>query len=419
MTTEDAEPTELAGTAEADTQSAYAWGLDEPIPDDEPRPSWITPTRITVAAVTLSLIAAIGVAAFAGYTFAARRTDNASMAPSQVSPQNEIAQAPPLDGLYRFDYDGAKRTLNGTASPWMESNATYWAFRTECGQDECVSTGTAIDSENHEATRTPPAAVTLRFIDGWWQQDLKPVRADHPVCLDGDRIGPGQNTELDSWSLEPLTETMLRGSQRSIVTTGECGYRGMVTDFPLTATRIGDRPNVDFPAADELPAKPPASMPGELDGLYKVNLLHTMQTVNGKPATGPARDVTQMWAFRSACVSGKCAAVAAQVANENVQQNNGIAIVLNFTEGQWEDVPSPQTGRVCPDGPDSDAMALNWALTKQPDGTLRGAAIARVLTNQCGRQGYVYKTPITAVRSGDVSPAVVMAEPAIFLAPSS
>jgi serine/threonine-protein kinase len=104
------------------------------------------------------------------------------------------------------------------------------------------------------------------------------------------------------------------------------------------------------------------------------------------------------------------------VSEENVQQNTGVTIVLDFTQGQWENIPVPQTARPCPNGPDSDAMALHWALTKQQDGTLRGAAIARVLTDQCGHQGNVYKTPFTAIKTGEVPSAVAMADPATFIA---
>lgn len=58
-----AEPTELAGAAEAETQSAYAWSLDDPV-EDYPTQR-LTPRRITVAATVVSLAVITGAAAVA------------------------------------------------------------------------------------------------------------------------------------------------------------------------------------------------------------------------------------------------------------------------------------------------------------------------------------------------------------------
>jgi serine/threonine protein kinase, bacterial len=41
-----------------------------------------------------------------------------------------------------------------------------------------------------------------------------------------------------------------------------------------------------------------------------------------------------------------------------------------------------------------------------------------VLTNECGNQGTVYRTPIVATRTGDVAPSVTVADPALFPSPS-
>lgn len=60
---EGAEPTELAGAAEAETESSYAWSLDGPV-EDYPTQR-ITPRRITVAAVVVSLVVIVGAAVVA------------------------------------------------------------------------------------------------------------------------------------------------------------------------------------------------------------------------------------------------------------------------------------------------------------------------------------------------------------------
>ena len=54
----DGEPTELSGIAEAPTESAYAWALDEAV--EWPRERW-TPRRITAAALAASLVVIGGV----------------------------------------------------------------------------------------------------------------------------------------------------------------------------------------------------------------------------------------------------------------------------------------------------------------------------------------------------------------------
>jgi hypothetical protein len=42
-----------------------------------------------------------------------------------------------------------------------------------------------------------------------------------------------------------------------------------------------------------------------------------------------------------------------------------------------------------------------------------------VLTNECGNQGNVYRTPLSITRTGDVPPTVVLTDPALFVAPAA
>ena len=51
---EYAEPTEMAGIAEADTEMAYAWALDYDDPDEFPTQR-LTPRRITSLGIAASL----------------------------------------------------------------------------------------------------------------------------------------------------------------------------------------------------------------------------------------------------------------------------------------------------------------------------------------------------------------------------
>jgi serine/threonine protein kinase len=58
--------------------------------------------------------------------------------------------------------------------------------------------------------------------------------------------------------------------------------------------------------------------------------------------------------------------------------------------------------------------AISLSLQPQSDGTLRGVQTLTVVSSECGDQGDVYKTPLVATRIGDVPPAVVLADPALF-----
>lgn len=98
----------------------------------------------------------------------------------------------------------------------------------------------------------------------------------------------------------------------------------------------------------------------------------------------------------------------------NQQEPSGGAVVLQYTDGGWL-YTDPQWTDPCNTGNGVDRSAMSLSLQPQPDGTLHGFSTAIVLTNECGRQGNVYKTPVVATRIGDVSPAVVLADPALFV----
>jgi hypothetical protein len=60
-----------------------------------------------------------------------------------------------------------------------------------------------------------------------------------------------------------------------------------------------------------------------------------------------------------------------------------------------------------------------WSLEPQPDGTLRGVQTHTALTNECGNQGTVYRTPMVVTRMGDVPPSVILSDPTLFMAPTA
>ena len=63
----------------------------------------------------------------------------------------------------------------------------------------------------------------------------------------------------------------------------------------------------------------------------------------------------------------------------------------------------------------ADESTLSWSLQPQTDGTLRGVQTITVLSNECGSQGNVYKSPLVATRTGDAPPNIIVADPALFL----
>lgn len=408
--------TELAPSSSA-TEAHTAWALDDG--PEWKQPFW-TSGRITAAAAVTSAILIIGVSVLGGYTLASRQQS----APADDATGSPVVKAPPLDGLYRLDYLTAERKSNGTAAGWdpdPERDTRFWAFRTACDESRCSATGVGVLNNDHAAARVPPVTAVLHYVDGMWQQEPAVEKENQHTCIDADgSVGPGQNTEQDVWSLEPQSGGIFRGTQVTTILSGECGLMGLVLDLPLIATRIGDvPPGLDLadPATVGRPAPPLQHTTGGLDGLYRLTINNADQTVNGRPATGSVPNRTELWAFQSACTDKGCAAVAAQVFNDNPQQNNGNATVLKLAAGHWsQEIPSVTPPQPCPEGPESEIYTIDWSLVVQPDSGLRGVSTAEVLTDGCGFGGNVYKTPLTGVRTGDVSPSVVLADPLIFAA---
>lgn len=86
---ESAAPTELAGVAEADTMSAYAWSEDDGLDDVPERgPGW--PFKVTAAAVGVSL-SLVAVAGVLGYRYA---TDGESRSVAVSAPFAATTSAP-------------------------------------------------------------------------------------------------------------------------------------------------------------------------------------------------------------------------------------------------------------------------------------------------------------------------------------
>jgi serine/threonine-protein kinase len=357
---------------------------------------------------------------------------------SMIEKNNTASKpAPPaavLDGTYRLDFDWAKETRNGAPNPATTNptNTDWWAFRSSCPSTGCVATATKLDNKNHQVAATPSSTADFHFRDGHWQRTSFQIQAQQPQCLGADgKIAEGADTESLTWSAEPQPDGTLRGLYSTTVLTNECGFEGTVGQTPFVATRAGDAPpsvTVADPAtvtATPMTSSPIPAVAGVtpvLDGTYRLDYDRAKQTVNGQ-ATADGPPWPPLWlAFRSLCTSAGCVATGAQLANENNQAPIGDAKVLRFVDGHWQDTPQLRAPGPCPgatNGTTTENMTRTWSWEPQHDGTLRGTDNLTVLTNECGDQGNVYRTPLSVTRTGDVPPAVVLADPTLFVAPAA
>lgn len=391
-----------------------------------PQPS--TRRRAILTAAALVAVAAVAATAVVIYDHTTTRRDDTHATPV-------AAQGPTLDGTYRFVYDDTKMTNNGAPIPPPPPSATppkpdisNSAFRSLCTATGCVATSTRLDDSNPTVAFSPTITSAYHYANNHWQTE-QPYRtqSDEARCLGSDqKIGPGSNTVTSSKTLEPQPDGTLRGVLTLTYLTNECGYAGVVQQTPFVGTRIGDLPvsvTVADPAA--VPATPPqfSSPPPAggpiFDGAYRIELDNTQQTVNGNAETRNAKNETHWWAFRSSCTTIRCVAVGALLSDDNPQEpaTGDSAMVLQFIDGHWQiDRPGPDIVG-CDNGSGSYTVTAsdNWSFQPQPDGTLRGFLTTTDLSNECSSQGEVFKTPVVATRISDVPPAVVVADPALFL----
>jgi serine/threonine protein kinase, bacterial len=91
--------------------------------------------------------------------------------------------------------------------------------------------------------------------------------------------------------------------------------------------------------------------------------------------------------------------------------------VVNFADGHWQGTPTLQASMHCQrtNQPGRDDETRLWWWDPQADGTFKGLQIGTILSDGCGTQGTVYRTPFVPRRTGDVAPSVIVADPALFI----
>jgi serine/threonine protein kinase, bacterial len=394
--------------------------------DAQPPTTGATKKRRGRRLILVGATVAIVVAAVSATLYVLERKNNTASKPGPA--------AAVLDGTYHLVSDPSKQTINGAPSPAQPNtdNDRWWALRSHCTTTGCVATGTRLDNKNPQTMHTPTVTSVWHFTDNHWQETPIRYQANNPYCLGVDgKIVAGARTEVSAVSLEPQPDGTLRGVGTTTVVTNECGNQGVVVQGPVVATRTADAPpgvNVADPATvasaptTSNSPTPPAAGP-VLDGAYRVDYDDADQTVNGAPTRGGTKE-THWWAFRSLCTSTRCVATGASLADNNEQEPAGAANVVQFIDGRWQDTPYLQDPQRCqdeyggpgeiPGGNAADTSTHSWSLEPQTDGTLHGDATSTVLSEGCDKQGKTFKTPIVATRVGDVPPAVVLADPALF-----
>jgi serine/threonine protein kinase, bacterial len=375
---------------------------------------------LLAAAMAAVLLTAIGVVGFVMRP--TRSTVSTSPASSPAS-----TPAPPVavfDGTYRFDYDYNKQTINGAPYAVHTTDTTsWWAFHSSCRPTGCVATATELDPKDHQAAHTPATSAEFRFVDGHWQSAPVQRQLGQPRCLGTDgQVVAAANTVMLTWSLVPQPNGTLTGAKTGTALTNECGLQGQVAVAPVVAARVDAVPtgvDVADPATVSISPSTSTAAPHVagpvLDGTYRVDFDLQNQTINGA-VTGLGAAVTQWWAYRSACTPAGCAAAGSELADSNQQEGTGTTNVLHFVDGHWQGTPDLQAPSQC-DGtnnPVSDDETRLWSLQPQADGTLRGIEVGTILSNECGKQGTVYRTPFVATRTGDVAPSVIVADPTLF-----
>lgn len=181
---------------------------------------------------------------------------------------------------------------------------------------------------------------------------------------------------------------------------------------PPANPALASKPSV--PAASAAPAAGGAT----LNGTYRLDYDASKRTGNGIQIRHDAAG-TDWWAFRSACTTNGCAAAGTQLDDANHQvastTDGGQSDTLRFVGGYWEGAPAQErVGCTQPNGQvrATQQETVAWSLVPQADGTLRGTQTETVLSNECGAQGAVVRTPVVATRVGDAPPGVALADPA-------
>ena len=379
---------------------------------------------LKIGAAALATVLAVGAA---GYAFN-HHAQPASGPAAVVEGTSPSGPAAVLEGTYRLDYTFATNTVMGASmNPPGPGEPTtgvrWWAFRSDCDGGHCVATGTRLVDSDHLSADQPAVTNIYRFVEGRWVSDPERFRRSNELCT-VDAAGAevaGFSSAVEEWILDPQPDSTLRGTVTVTDTSSECGTEGRVIAQRPTLTRVGDVPaGVAIADPKAVPAPPPAvairPVPGGIfDGMYRVDVEYTKTAIENASLPTSSTDGAEWWAFRSACSDSGCVATGAMLDDSNHREATGSAIVLQLGNGRWENVGHP-TLISCQSGSGGEhVVKSNWSLQSNPDGVVTGVRTMSIATNGCGGAGAGARTPMRAVRVGDVPASVTPADPALFL----
>lgn len=341
-----------------------------------------------------------------------------------------------LDGTYQIDYAFAAATKFGKITPAAADpqHASAWsAFRTTCTSSGCVATSIPLDGTNHQIANPTGGSSEYLFVDNRWQRD--PGRfPDHLLecSVENNKKVPGTQTILVASYMNPQPDGTLQGLRTQTILTNECGFEGQVDQLPYVVKRVGDvPPGISFPTAAPIAATsnaPSSPQPGSgpaLNGVYRFDEDNVNSLYDGiriQPDENK-KTITTWWAFRSACTASGCAATGTQLNDkDHLESIGGHGNVLRYADGRWQDVPfkaliscATFTKPNNPAFPGELTAVTGWSLESQPDGTLKGFRTTDILTSDCNIGYKKSITTVSATRTGDVPPNIVLADPVLFL----
>jgi serine/threonine protein kinase, bacterial len=209
------------------------------------------PVGIAIAAGLALCVALLAVGIFIGRKNGTTSTDAQSPGAGRAA----VSGAPPLvvlDGGYRLDLDREKQTYNQTPDPQPPNVTTWWAFRSSCTPAGCFATAVVLDDANHQTPNPATGLVVFDLRADAWQS--RPETAKFP-CRAKDGTA-AMETITQSLSLQPQSQSSLRGTMTVTVQTNECGQIGGRIVIPAVAARVSDLP----PGVD-IPSPPPMTTP--------------------------------------------------------------------------------------------------------------------------------------------------------------
>lgn len=140
-----------------------------------------------------------------------------------------------------------------------------------------------------------------------------------------------------------------------------------------------------------------------LDGTYRVEILGSRGTYNGHPH--PRLDAEHWYAISTSCAPRGCAAHALQLDSDNQRFAHPIGrdIEMTLEDGRWVGTPFGDTSPCLAMPQTTVSLSVDWVLTPDADGRLRGTRSITELPGgegPCAGSGGVHRDPMVVTRIG-------------------